>query len=179
MSRRSHKAQQARKVNGSGRITRLHEQFVSRVLDVPVYTHNGPDLFDDGATFLEVKFSLVHNEYTGPVSWTVLGHQMAYDSLFSGNGFWALGKYTLAIPCEQVRDTMDDAYLESQITSRELYVVPWKWMEQFQVSHTGSGEYRYAKSRQLPSIKESYTVAKGTVHIMQGVPNYYFSNIWY
>lgn len=162
---------------------RVNEQWAARVLAMERNLGKGPDLIDDGK-FVEIKFCLINPKAKGqnyPRIWTVLEYQTEYTEIFAGQGFWGLGLYELDRPVKQVR-TADETELEKMVVSRELWLVDWNWIYQFEPHRTHGKTFmskwdntlRYPKMKMLPKIKASYEVEKGIVHLTKGVPKYMF-----
>lgn len=156
----------------------LHHKWTASVLNMEVNPEKGPDLIDD-EKIVEVKFTLLHPEKKYPYSWTVMEHQMNYQN--GRIGFWALGTYRLE---KEVKDISEEEIgaLEERVIQRELFIVPWNWMQQYPPSETrGETEYsrwsntfRYPKRSRLPQIASTLEVEKGIVHLVQGVKAKYF-----
>jgi len=158
-----------------------NHQWAAEVLGMRVNEQNGPDLIDDGK-FVEIKFALTNptknnqkNNY--PKAWTVLEHQMDYLKQQKGKrGYWGLGLYELTKAVKSI-DIIDMNNLESLVRSRELFIVEWDWMKQFEPSHTSgkteisewSNTLRYPKYNRLPKITKTYDVNKGKVHLTEWV----------
>ena len=168
----------ARKFNG-GAMPKVHEKWASRILHTSLNSGNGPDLFD-GDKFVEIKFTLVNPKFSGktngvhyPRAWTVLENQMEYNDIFLGVGFWGLGVYELDRAVESIR-TDDKQALEKMVVHRELYVVPWKWMDMYPPNHAKT--YRYPKFNDLPQVISRRRVHKGYIHFTEGVDPDLFSH---
>lgn len=152
---------------------RVNEEWAGRVLNMKVNYEEGPDLIDEHKS-AEVKFVLADKNY--PLSWTVLEHQMKYNTK-EKPCYWVLGTYHLKKPVKSIR-MRDIRKLESLVTVRDLYIVTWDWMNQYPASVcTGQTEksswrntFRYPKLRDLPGITHVYEVDKGLVHLTEGVP---------
>ena len=173
MSLTSRKANHARRLNGYV-LPAAKEIWASRVLRMQRNPGNGIDLIDDSRNLgVEVKFMLRPSEST---AWTTQNHQLAY----AANGrecYWGFGFYQLDRPLIKVR-TQDIEAVERIVTHRELYLVPWSWMDQFLPSKT-SGKtdktewrlvLRYPRTYKLPRTFRSYDVEKGQVHLTIRVP---------
>ena len=169
---------EARKFNSSPN-PRTHHLFLGRILNMEV-NHHGPDL-SDPYKIVEIKFCL----NPGRQGWTVDENQMAYGNN-GKTGYWALGRYEMTRPVAEVKTTVT-ATLERMVTKREIWVVPWRWMDQFQGSRcTGVGKngrtwdhtLRYAKKAELPDVKESVDIEKGVIHLTKGVRRDDFSYLF-
>ena len=165
----------------------VNEKWASRVLGIHHNSGKGPDLVDPGK-FVEVKFCLIkpkqEGQYDYPCAWTVQDHQVEYNDIWMGQGFWAFGLYELDRPIKKIA-TPDPEKLEKMVLNRELYITPWSWIYQFP-AHTVQGKtklsewvnhFRYPKLKDLPKIKATYQVEKGLVHLTKGVPQYMFRKI--
>lgn len=176
------KANHARKYNNP--VSKTNQVWAGKVLGMEVNSRKGPDLIGNGK-FAEVKFSLIkpkeNNGYNYPCAWTVLEHQVEYETYFTGQGFWAAGLYELDRPFNKIR-TFDTEEIESMIIHRDLYIMNWSWISQFPPHQTNgktkisqwNHELRYPKLKDVPKIIQTYQVEKGLVHLTKGVPNYFF-----
>jgi hypothetical protein len=158
----------------------IHEMWAANVLNMQINPGKGPDLID-GRKIVEVKFELMHEDRYTHLCWRVLGFQKDYGN----NGkpaYWALGKYYLSKEVSEIK-TKDPAKLENMVTSREMFIVPWEWMDQFPVYHQSGKTDRskwenymiFAKGRLLPEIKYSKKVEKGIIHFTEGVDKQIFN----
>jgi len=155
----------------------FNEQWAADILGMNWNRANGPDLLDDNK-FVEIKFTLTNsnggNENKYPKDWTLLEHQMEYEKDTGLIGYWGLGLYELDRPVSSIRKGPD---LEQYVTKRELYLVPFEWMNQFPKSHNigktdkSSWDYwmRYPQMSKLPKIKKTYPVQGGLVYLTKGV----------
>jgi hypothetical protein len=157
-----------------------NEAWCANVLGMERNPANGPDLIDPGK-IAEVKFTLVSPQRY-PLAWTVLEHQMAYPRQWKRPGFWVLGTYELSLPVNKIK-TKDPLDLEKLVDRREIFVVPWAWMNRY-APHKTSGRtalsewnhsLRYPKYRDLPPTVKTYSVYGGKVHLTTGVPQERFS----
>ncbi len=152
-----------------------NHKWAADVLGMRLNEEKGPDIIDDGK-FLELKFLLInpkkHKEIKNssyPKVWTVMDHQMNYEKDTGLKGYWGLGIYELNIPIKSIRDKYN---LEKFVLSRELYIVEWGWMNQFEKNHTnGKTEFsewdyylRYPKFKNLPDIVSIKKVNKGKLY---------------
>ena len=51
---------------------------------------------------------------------------------------------------------------EKCITSREVYILPWKWIDKFEVLKSSSGLHRYPKERLMDKENMQYHDIEGT-----------------
>lgn len=154
-----------------------NEKWAAQALNMEVNTSPGADLIDD-KKIVEVKFKLIYeNRYTH-LSWRVLGYQKEYGN--SQEAYWALGTYTLAKKISEIKDSANLKDLEKIVRSREICIVPWDWMNQFQVYHQSgktelskwSHNILFPKGRLLPRMQSTYEVSGGKVSIAEGIdPN--------
>lgn len=155
-------------------MAQANAQWAASVLNMQVNPQSGPDLISERCD-IELKFTLVEpvgrTDY--PKAWTVLEHQMQYP-----NGkpiYWGLGTYKLKTKVRSVRIS-DIPLLETLVTERELYIVSWDWMKQYEPHQTkGQTEQstwewtlRYPKLNGLPKVISSHDVEKGKVHFTEG-----------
>lgn len=178
------KIQMKARTFNSGIMPRLNEEWTAEVLGMELNPFKGPDILDD-KKFLEVKFSLIkpkkNRESNYPLSWTVLNHQVEYANIWAIPGFWGLGIYELDRAVKEIR-TYNSEELEKMVVQRELYIVHWSWIDQFEPSicrgktkySQWENSFRYPKFKMLPHISKTYDVKKGKVHLTKGVPDYLF-----
>ena len=153
----------------------VNEQWAARVLGMLWNSGDGPDLTDD-EKLVELKFLNINCirriRYTG--SWTVFDYQLDYEP--EKTRYWGLGTYTLDRDVSAIR-TSNKERLEKHVLERELSIVDWEWMQQFD-PHTVEGAteksswrhtFRYAKRSLLPKPVTSHVVDKGVVHLTPGV----------
>jgi hypothetical protein len=155
----------------------VNERWASKVLGMGLNGHNGPDLVNDRC-IIECKFTLTYDgENNYHISWTVSEHQMDYDKQNGEkNAYWGLGTYRLVKPVKKITQA-DSQNLEKLVTERELWIVPWGWMQQFQPSRSSGSTYnsqwdnilRYPKPRFLPEVWETHKVRKGKIYLTEGV----------
>lgn len=153
-----------------------NQAWAGQVLGMDINSLKGPDLICNDK-IVEVKFNLVFPDRYSHKSWRVLEHQIDYDRHYKNkDAYWALGFYSLSCPVSQVQ-SKDPESLESLVTSRELYVVKWEWMNQF-TSYTQTGKtkrsswrntLRFPKFTKLPKIETRINVPKGIVYLTKGV----------
>ena len=153
-------------------IGRVHHSWGAEVLGMEVNPGIGADLRDDEKV-VELKFCLVRDE-NSYVNWKILNHQLEYGRR-SRIAYWGLATYELSKPVRDI-EVVDASDLEEFVTERELWLVPWTWINKFKVYHeTGEGydnHLRFAKRSALPKITESKKVRGGLVHLTKGVdPN--------
>lgn len=151
-----------------------NERWAAQALGMSVNPSSGPDLIDDQKV-VEVKFKLSHPERYTNLSWRVLGHQKEYGNL--KEAYWALGTYTLDREIASIKNPTLMRSLERMVIKRELFIVNWDWMDQFQeYRESGKTEVSqwdqiliFPKGRLLPATKKTYQVTGGIVHITQGI----------
>ena len=166
------KYDKARKFN-SGPVPKLNEIWTANVLGMHLNPNSGPDLIDENK-IVEVKFTLSQNS-KNYFKWSVLGYQINYSNL-SENSFWAFGFYNLEIPVQKIK-TQDPEKLEKLITKREVNIVPWNWIYQFNPQRnkgrTEKSAWDYelvsALFNKIPKVVKSYKVEKGLINITEGV----------
>ena len=152
----------------------VHETWAAKVLNLQVNPQDGPDLIA-ADKILELKFTLRTKKGNYPLAWTVLEYQMRYRNWKAG--YWGLGVYALSTDIQRIR-TVSPRILEKMVGKRELYIVPWDWMNQFPPHQTQgktkrsewNNVLRYPKLKYVPPVINTYEVEKGLVHITEGVP---------
>jgi hypothetical protein len=152
---------------------RVNHQWAAKVLDMRVNPHKGPDLIDENK-FVEIKFRLFPNS-KNYVKWTILEYQMNYP-INGKTPYWGLGTYQLKKPVSEIK-TKNELELENLVISRQLYIVEWDWMNQFESYHnqgqtkisSWNHSLRNAKLKKLPEIIQTYNVEKGIVYLTEGV----------
>jgi len=153
----------------------VNEQWAARVLGMTWNVGSGPDLIDEDK-LVELKFlninCLKRIRYSG--SWTVFDYQLDYDP--EKKRYWGLGTYLLDKPVSSIR-TKNKKRLEAHVLERELSIVDWEWMQQFE-PHKVQGTtrksawkhtFRYAKRAKLPKPVSTYPVEKGRIHLTAGI----------
>jgi len=143
---------------------------------------SGIDLSDDFKD-VEVKFTLQKDDKYRHKSWRVLGYELDFQKK-DKPAFWSLGFYFLKEEIARIRTTTQIA-LERNVTRREIFILPWEWMNQYpQYHHVGQTQISkwdhwilYPKYKDLPATTETYKVDGGLVHITRGVPKKLFRNI--
>jgi hypothetical protein len=154
------------------------------VLGMSVNTSNaGPDLLSS-SKIVELKFFIRNpkphphvksNRY--PAAWTVDEGQMKYPEDAGKKGYWGLGSYELTKAIRSIPSNSIDLERFVVPESRELFIVEWSWMDQFQKSYTsGSTDntswesyLRYPKFNRRPETQITYEVEGGVVHLTEGV----------
>jgi len=71
--------------------------------------------------------------------------------------FWVFLIYTMSMKVKKIKYISEDF-----IVSREIYVLPWKWINRFEVYSSSSGEHRYPKERFMRQYKLEYHNIDGT-----------------
>ena len=165
-------------------IPAYHHEWAAEALGMAINPGNGPDLLDD-EKIVEIKFAIINPKNPRnpryPRAWTVDEKQMQYPEDWQRTGYWGLGLYELNKPVKSI-DAIDMLNLEPLVISRELYIVPWKWMNQFLPHHTkGKGKtknwdtyLRYPKHSQVPKPTATYSVPGGIVHLTESIPESQF-----
>jgi hypothetical protein len=174
------KGDHARKFNSV--MPSVNETWAADVLKMQRNPHKGPDLIDE-KKIVEIKFRLMCEDEYSHLCWRILEHQKGYRQ-DGKKAYWGFGKYFLSKPVSKIR-TNKELELESLVVSRELFIVPWEWVDQFPVYHqsgkTEKSEWNnhliFAKGRLLPEIIESYQVEKGFVYLTSGVNKGDFNNV--
>lgn len=159
-----------------------NENWTAQALNMKVNPAHGPDLIDNKKV-VEVKFRLMHPGRYTHLCWTVLGYQKDYGK--SKEAYWALGTYTLDREISEIKDFTKTTDLEKMVQSREISLVPWEWMNQFQVYHQ-SGKTKlskwdhdiiFPKGKLLPKMQSSYGVFGGRVNISEGIDSNIFDEL--
>ena len=153
---------------------RVNEEWTAKVLGMKTNPSFGPDLIGDDKV-VEVKFNLVNPSKYSHRSWRVLEHEMNYANN-RVEGYWALGFYSLDRLISKIQ-SKNKVQLEKRVLSREMYIVVWDWMNQFNSYHhqgkTDISEWdhyiRFPKFSKLPKVIESKEVTKGAIHFTEGV----------
>lgn len=156
----------------------LNEKWSAEVLGMRVNHGRGIDLTAEDKQ-VEIKFTL-ENPGEPYVSWHVQEHELSFANHLPA--FWGLGVYALDAPVKRIKTT-DEKKLEECVKRRELYIIEWDWMNQFEKYHhigrTKISEWdywmRFAKLNAVPDITKTYPVKKGVVHLTKGVPNCLFN----
>ena len=160
----------------------MNHQWAAEVLGMKINSRKGPDLISDNFN-MELKFSLTGKECLAEryhIAWTVMEHQANYHS----NGkehFWGFGTYSLVKPVSKIR-AKDN--LESCVLERELWIVPWNFIEGYKrhntrgISKTTGVSWHnvliYPKLKDIPKTLRTIQTKKGKVNLTIGTnPNYF------
>jgi len=73
------------------------------------------------------------------------------------NIFWIFLIYTLGEPINKIRDVSEEL-----VTSRMLYIIPWRWIHNFEKSQGEYDTYRYPKEKDIRNIRLTYADSNGT-----------------
>ena len=152
----------------------LNESWAAKALGMTRNPGQGIDLLGDNCD-IEVKFNLRKKGYVHK-SWRVLGHEVSWGK----NGrlcFWGLGFYTLDREVKSIKSAISQVELEKKVLERELFIVPWDWIDQYPAYHhkgeTDTSKWDhyiiFPKYKDIPSTIFSYPVKKGIVHLTEGV----------
>ncbi len=158
---------------------RVNHAWAASVLGMDVNPYKGPDLVGEEKD-VELKFCLVPAGKRA-VSWTAFDYQLQYGET-GKSFFWGLGTYELDRPVKKIRTTSPKE-LEKYVRRRELYIVSSDWVHQFPPHETSGRTYlsqwentfRYPRLSKLPTIKRTYGVKGGLVHLTGGVPEGLFT----
>jgi len=161
----------------------LHERWTADKLGMICNPNNGPDLISNDK-IVEVKFTKFPNQ-RNYYKWMTLEHQMDYPENYGLPGFWAAGLYTLSTGIENI-NTKDLNEIEKLVLNRELYVMNWDWIYEFNPSLSkGSTKnsnwnnmIRYAKFNRLPETTKEVKVEGGIVRLTEGVDPSYFEKLF-
>ena len=161
-------------------MSQVNSKWAAQVLNMEVNPSKGPDLIDS-KKIVELKFTLNNPDKYKHLSWRVLEYQMTYPEDRGLVGFWGLAIYELDRNVGEI-ETKDKNELEEMVVKRELFLVPWEWMNQFpaynqkgktQIS-IWDNTLRFPKKSKLPAIVGTHEVKKGLVHFTEGVDSEYF-----
>ncbi len=165
----------------------VNEKWVAGVLGIPYNPRDGPDLISEDC-YMEVKFHLLgdrENMRKYPrAAWTVMEHQLSWGK----NGrvaYWGLGTFTIKTPVRKLRSKNERA-LEENVQERELWVLPWEFMEQYPKNETrgkskitGDEWYNVFRYPKISGIKKieflNYSVDRGTIHFSKEINPRYFN----
>lgn len=120
-----------------------HKRWLGRVLDLPVNDSIGIDLLDD-VTGVELKGKYARWAH----NYAVFNNQVeGYPELYPGlELYFAFLIYDLRIRPRQIRSNV-----EKNVVEREVRLLPWDWMTQFQVNYPkASGPWRYVHEKDFP-----------------------------
>jgi len=151
----------------------LNELWAAEALEMSRNPGQGIDLLGNSYD-IEVKFNLRKTVYVHK-SWRVLGHEVGWgktDKLC----FWALGFYRLNAEVRSIRFN-SQAELEKKVLERELFIVPWGWIDRYPVYHhkgetdisKWDHDILFPKYKDLPETIYTYPVKNGVVHLTKGV----------
>jgi hypothetical protein len=132
-----------------------HHEWAAAALGMEHNTGNsGPDLtYNDGEgdrCCVELKWALVPEipvEAKYPKAWTVDEGQIDYPKTY-GKGYWGVGLYTLDRPVRDITDE-DLGSLDDLVTSRELWLIRWNWIDKYSPSSVSGKTQKSEWSTQL------------------------------
>jgi hypothetical protein len=162
-------------------IGKLHEIELSNALGVPLNDSEakGVDLLDN-IKGVEVKGCLIdpnNPDYRKRYSkWTMFDYQLSWDAKYDVPLYCAVGNYQLDIPVSRIW-TADPVKLESHVTDREFWVVPWDWTMGFPIKEGKCHNYRYLRRNPasrtgipaMPGVKDTRKISKGLLYFVEGV----------
>jgi hypothetical protein len=154
-------------------IGRVHEIRLGQVLNMPVVKkhRSGIDLLDEYKG-VEVKSSKVNMQSRDSrkryAKWTLFDYQLSWGHRYHVPLYLALGTYQFKHPVSRIW-TKNLRRLESYVTSREFWVVPWSVVEEGEIKKRKHHDYIYIYKSHLPPKKESIPIPKGTLHFTEGV----------
>lgn len=151
----------------------INERWAATVLSMIVNPNRGPDLIDSEKA-VEIKFKMLYpdGKYAHKC-WRVQEHQLSYEQKFS-EIYWGLGFYKIdRLDVEKINANE----LEKITNYRELYLVKWDWMHQFESYHhtgkTSQSEWdyfmRFPKFSKIPRIISEQEVSGGKILFTEGV----------
>ena len=153
----------------------LNGDWAAKSLDMKL-NEKGPDLTDEETnTIVELKFSLVKSQYTA------LEYQLAYGN--GKNAYWGFGFYLLDRPVKKIRKNAALKSMEKMVLSRELWVVPWDFIDGYE-PHPTKGKtklsewdhtLRYPRFRDIPEVSTTLEVKGGLVHFTKDVQLEHFN----
>ena len=159
---------------------KYNEIWASNALNMKWNNFDGPDAIDEEKA-VEFKFSLSSPTKSKSNCWRVLGHQLDYQNDYP-EIYWGLGFYNLVKGVEDFRrEDFND--LEKFVKNRELYIVKWDWMSQFNLYHQkGETELSswdhyllYPKFESLPKTTSKKEVEGGVIYFTQDISEDIFS----
>ena len=80
--------------------------------------------------------------------------------------FWAFMTYKLDTPISEMREQE----IENQIYSRETWILPWDWIQQFPIAAAKTGPYIYVHHKHFPKSEECITLEekRSRLHFPKG-----------
>jgi len=150
----------------------VNEQWSASLLNMEINPKKGPDLIDNEKA-VEIKFKIIYpNERYSHKCWRVLGHQINYNKNYS-EICWGLGFYKVNKEVKSIKRNE----LEKIVDYRELYLLNWDWINQFQIYHhkgkTNFSEWEYnmlfPKFSAFPKTILEKEVNNGKVFFTEGV----------
>jgi hypothetical protein len=75
--------------------------------------------------------------------------------------------YKLSKSVNEIDDNKYGSGLEALVTEREVWFLPWDWIDQFSVSYVKTGPYVYVNSKKFPCSDyfEDFFEHKGLLHV--------------
>ncbi|MSR86116.1 hypothetical protein EXS74_01840 [Candidatus Woesearchaeota archaeon] len=159
----------------TGEIERYHKRWLANALWVPGNGHHGIDLlskteYDGDAEYsdgfaIEFKSKIIKPGY--PKLFAVNADQVNDfpQETQEMEFYWAFMFYTFA---KEVKDVKKGEDLETLVTEREVWCIPWDWIRQFPVHNPKhSGPFRYVPKHRLPPPNEMtiFEEEKGRIYV--------------
>lgn len=115
-------------------VERVHRNWLSKTLHMPIIDRNGIDLHDDNFA-IEMKSRYLKNFKN-----TVAIHHYQYEKFASEHKgkdlYWAILFYSLAIEPKHI-----ETDIESHVTSREVWFLHWDFIRYFPVNRRKTADY--------------------------------------
>ena len=144
------------------KIEQCHRKYLGEALGMPLTGHNGIDYLDDFFA-IELKSKLLKKGY--PKNFAVNADQVHDFPKAYGEKdyYWAFMFYTFS---KFVYEVKERDKLETLVTGREVWCLPWDWIQQFPVSYPSSGSFRYVPKHKFKGIDfTTFSTNKGNIHV--------------
>lgn len=146
------------------KIDQCHRKWLEEVLDISSAQYNGIDLLNH-FWGIELKAKLRTKGYS--INFAVNANQVNDFPQTYGQKeyYWAFMAYTFS---KSVSETRERDKLEPLVTGREVWCLPWDWIQKFPISSPKfSGPFRYVPIKQLPKPETmtSFEEEKGKIYV--------------
>lgn len=142
----------------------IHKQWLTEVLCLSK-NHDWVDLytnmFHDMELYFELKCRMLGYRKPGNEAWACPEEQIKqYKETFGEkNVFWIFLIYKLDRKVKAIRN-----YIARKIIDREVWIIPWNYIYQFESKWCRAGFYRYPKQRHFPKDMKTLTIDETDFH---------------
>ncbi|MDP3728070.1 MAG: hypothetical protein Q8R18_01310 [bacterium] len=145
------------------KIEQCHRKWLGETIAISQTGHNGIDFLNDFFG-IELKSKLLKKGY--PKNFAVNADQVHNFPKAYGEKdyYWAFMFYTFSKSVSEVRERDK---LEPLVTKREVWCLPWDWIQQFPIfSPKYSGPFHYVPKHKFNGINfTAFSTNKGNIHV--------------